>query len=115
MESCFDEERHDFESYLIKTFNYSNKVAKDCASRCKRIENHVTSDLSNSVSNIDEFENLIIKIQLYATTVCKNKKTAYTLTGSLRAAARKYAFYLYPCEAIDYPSAHGKSKYRLDS
>lgn len=107
----FDEERYEFEEYLMSTFNYSRKAAKDCASRCKRIERNITSDLSSAVSDAVKFERLISQIQGYAITVRENKKSAYSLAGTLRAAAKKYACYLHPERAISYPTAHGKSKY----
>lgn len=107
----FDEERYEFEKYLMSTFNYSKKAAKDCASRCKRIERDIASDLSSAVSDVVKFERLISQIQSYAITVRDNKKSAYSLAGSLRAAAKKYACYLYPERAVSYPAAHGKSKY----
>jgi hypothetical protein len=112
METRFEKERNDFECYLIDTYGYSKKVAKDCMSRCKRIETHISSDLSKSVSNVKEFENLIIQIQQYSSSICDQKESAYSLTGSLRAAAKKYALYLFPQKAASSPTAHGKSTYR---
>lgn len=111
MSSDFDEERLKFEGYLIETFGYSKKVAKDYASRCKRIERDVRVDLSLAVSNAARYEKLLGQIQVYAITVRKEKKSAYSLTAMLRAAAKKYALYLYPKKATSYPSAHGTSQY----
>lgn len=115
MESSFDKERKNFELYLSEHFNYSIKTAKDCASRCKRIENNLSTDLSKAVSNIEEFESLLNEIQLYAVSISKSRRPAYSITGTLRAAAKKYALYLYPDKAKKYPTAHGKSKYKIGS
>lgn len=111
MKTRFENERNDFECYLIDTCGYSKKAAKDYVSRCRRIETHVSSDLSKSVSNEQEFETLIIQIQQYSSSVCAQKESAYSLTGTLRAAARKYALYLFPQKASNYPTAHGRSTY----
>jgi hypothetical protein len=115
MKSSFDKERNNFELYLLETFDYSKKAAKDCASRCKRIESNLSIDLSKAVSNTEEFENLSNEIQLYAVSISKGKESAYSITGTLRSAAKKYALYLYPEKAKKYPTAHGKSKYATDS
>lgn len=111
IKSNFDDDRRDFESYLINTFDFSKKAAKDCASRCKRIEIHVSKNLSTSVSSIDSYENLLIQIQHYAVSVYAEKKKAYALAGTLRGAAKKYALYLYPDKANDYPKAYGTTRY----
>lgn len=111
MISRFDKERHSFESYLIKEFNYSKKASKDCASRCKRIETYISKNLSKSVSNNNEFEILLVKIQHYAISISTEKKSTYAITGTLRVAAKKYALYLYPQRAKKYPTGYGKSQY----
>jgi hypothetical protein len=112
METRFEQERDDFEFYLLDTCNYSKKVAIDCLSRCRRIETHITNDLSESVSSEQEFNNLIIQIQQYSSSKCEQKKSEYTLAGSLRAAAKKYALYLFPQKALNYPKGYGKNKNR---
>lgn len=111
MKTRFEKERNDFEYYLIDTYGYSKKAAKDCVSRCRRIETHVSSDLSKSVSNEKEYESLIIQIQQYSSSACNQKELAYSLTATLRAAAKKYALYLFPQKASNYPTAHGKTTY----
>jgi hypothetical protein len=111
MKSNLAEKQLDFESYLIETFNYTTKTAKDCSSRCKRIEKNITNDLSLSVSDVEKFEELVIQIRIYASSICKDKSKANSLAGTLRAAAKKYAHYLYPKKAKNYPFAHGKTKY----
>ena len=111
MTTRFEKNKSNFESYLISTYNYSKKVAKDYVSRCKRIEQYITSDLSKSVCEEKSFVILLNDIQAYSVLSTSTKESAYTLSGSLRAAAKKYALYLCPEKAKNYPTAHGKSHY----
>ena len=111
MTTRYEKNKRNFESWLISTHNYSKKVAKDHVSRCKRIEKNITSDLSKSVFDENNFVILMKAIQEYSVSSTSTKESAYTLSGTLRAAAKKYALYLYPEKAKNYPAAHGKSHY----
>lgn len=100
-----------FQNWLIINCDYSKKVAKDYASRCSRIENHITPNIYDAVSSGNKFDQLLIDIQKYAALNADNKQAAYSLTGCLRAAVKKYALYKFPKQAKNYSTAYGKSRY----
>lgn len=104
----------DFDHWLQQTAGYSKKASRDCISRCKRIETDLLVTLSKAVSSQEKFDILMNDIQIYAKEKSTTKKAAYTLAGTLRAAARKYAHYKYPEKSDKYAAAYGKYKYFSD-
>lgn len=100
-----------FEHWLQEELGYSNKAAKDCISRCKRIEKELVVMLTEATSSQEKFDMLMKEIQIYAQEKTTTKQSAYTLTATLRAAARKYADYKYPQRSGKYKTAHGKYCY----
>jgi hypothetical protein len=97
-----------FEHWLQEELGYTKKAAKDCVSRCKRIEIELVLMLPDAISSQENFDVLMKDIQIYAQEKTTTKQAAYTLTATLRAAARKYADYKYPQKSGKYKTAHGK-------
>lgn len=85
----------EFENWLISNYGYSNKAARDCISRCHRIEKNLLN-LNEAVSKEDRFNKLLNDIQKYSLVNAKNKKSSHSLNATLRASAKKYALYKHP-------------------
>jgi hypothetical protein len=107
------ENRKEFEAWLTEQMSYSRVSAKDCCSRCKRIEKVLGIDLEFAVSSAREYEKLSDAINQYSIEISKTKESAYTLSGTLRRAAKCFAMYKTPSLAKDYKTAHGRFRYRV--
>jgi hypothetical protein len=111
MKLSIDDERLVFEVWLKSHYGYSKKAFQDCISRCRRIEKKITPCLADMVSNEAGFSNLMSDIQKYSVKVSSNTPSAYALTGTLRAAAKRYALFKFPKLAKNYPSSYERTHY----
>jgi hypothetical protein len=86
----------DFESWLISTYGYSKKTARDCISRCNRIEKHLSLNLNEAISKEVSFNMLLIDIEKYSYINADNKRASHAIKATLRASAKKYTLYKNP-------------------
>ena len=92
----FEENREAFVLWLINNEKLLTAVAKDYASRCRRIEKHIASDLDFMLSKESNFVNLSKLINQYSLNQSATKTSAYSLNATLRSAAKKYGVFRYP-------------------
>ena len=91
-----DQRSNDFKAWLTSKKGYSSRAKSDCLARCRRIERELDIDLSDFFQSAESFSLLMANIKQYAKDVSENSSSQYTLTGTLRNAARKYALFSNP-------------------
>lgn len=109
--SSFIEDKKAFTEWLVNDGQLSRKAASDCVSRCKRVETELHVDLVDATATEASYLSLMEAIQQYAQKKSKTKPSAYSMTGTLRAACKKYAQFKYPSHATTYKSSHGSTRY----
>ncbi len=95
-------ERLKFEKWLKSTRGLTTKSAHDCWSRCKRIDTEITDSICDAVSNQSNFRQLITDIHEYSLRTAKSLESAYSLCGTLRNAAKRYAEFKNPAVVESY-------------
>lgn len=83
-----------FRKWLLNK-NISKRVCSDYVSRCKRVQKGLNIDLYSAFSNKDDIIDIMLKIKIFADKHTPNKKSAYSLRGSLCLAVRYYIEFLY--------------------
>ena len=104
----------EFRAWLVAS-GVSDRVAGNYISRCRRIESNLKINLCSEVETEESFKSLMLEIQKYADSNSKTLGAAYTLTGSLRLSARKFAEFWLGKKAEKFPMCHGTSKYMASS
>ncbi len=99
-----------FEEWLQADQGLSKKVAQDCYSRCKRVEENIDPNLMKNISSEEGFKKVMEDIQVFSVNSCNVKSKAYSMSATLRLAVRKLANYYYPKESKNYPTLRGNYK-----
>lgn len=88
--TVFEKEVEGFRKWLVSSARISKTSAKDCISRCRRVEKELKIELFEAVSDVTEYVQLIKKVK------------RISFTADLRAACRKYADYKFPTKSKHY-------------
>lgn len=111
--SSFIEDLRQFECWMLEQEQLSPKVTKDIKSRVKRVKTNICPDLEQLVSSHDGYIQVFDEIKSYAQGNTKTVASCYSLTGTLRAAVKKYVRYKHPELSNDLPYARGNLMKRL--
>ena len=87
----FEKDINEFSEWLTASARISKKAAKDCISRCRRVQKELKIDLADAVSNEVAYQLLIKEV----------KGITFTY-ADLRAACRKYADFKVPAKSKHY-------------
>jgi len=104
------EENHKFDSKgfydWLKAQNHSEKIAKDCVYRCNRIEKALNVSLNKAVLNVSSYTQLLRELKAYTESIAPTPTAHYALSGTLRYALRKYAYFACGESALLYPKRY---------
>ena len=92
----FEDNREEFILWLINNEKLLPIVARDYSYRCRRIEKDIVRDLDFMLSKESNFVDLSKLINNYSLNQSTTTKSAYSLKGTLRSAAKKYGVFKYP-------------------
>jgi hypothetical protein len=95
-----------FISWLQEEKKLEYKSSKDCYYRCARVEKISKKSIELLLTSEEGFLELIRLIHQYSVQNNMEKKTAYALTGTLRAAIKKYGEFKNPNSASIYKKRH---------
>ena len=113
MTSTLIRDKDNFLSWLMQERSISERAARDCFSRCKRVESELNLDLSIDISTVSTYAETMLSIREYAYNLpASNKVATQNLAGGLRGAVKKYAEFKFPTKSLMYPAFH-KHKYQL--
>lgn len=99
-----------FREWLVLEKQLSPRAASDIISRCTRLERTILESLDLSVSSPELYLIALKDIKKYAANTVNDTKSQNTLTGTLRAAIRKYCEYMNPTTFEKYPTAYNLKK-----
>lgn len=87
----------------LKAQNHTDKIAKDCVYRCNRIEKALDVSLNEAVLNKLSYIQLLSELKTYTESIAPTPTAHYALSGTLRYALRKYAYFVCGESALLYP------------
>ena len=97
MTSTLIRDKDNFLSWLMQERSISERAARDCFSRCKRVESKLNLDLSKDISTVSTYAKTMLSIRDYAYTFpTSNEVATKNLSSGLRGAVKKYAEFKFP-------------------
>ena len=95
-----------FTEFLVKRKRLSARVAGDYVSRCYRIERELSIDLERETSSSKSYQKLLIDIAKYVDRTATSSTHGYSMSGTFRAAVKKFAEFKVGNKSKNYPTGH---------